>query len=110
MTIASTSPGGRSLPPGSAPPWTTTAIPGQHEVEVRPASVPPDLARRCRRLAHSLGLPLAGIDLRCTPDGRWYCFEVNPSPGFAYYERATGQPISQAIARLLAGDGSQRDP
>jgi glutathione synthase/RimK-type ligase-like ATP-grasp enzyme len=84
--------------------------PGDQEVEVRPAGVPPELARRCRRLAHGLGLPLAGIDLRCTPDGEWYCFEVNPSPGFAYYERATGQPISQAIARLLAGDGSQRDP
>jgi hypothetical protein len=83
--------------------------PGEQEVEVLPAGVPPDLARRCRRLAHSLGLPLAGIDLRCTPDGEWYCFEVNPSPGFAYYERATGQPISAAIARLLAGAGARSD-
>jgi glutathione synthase/RimK-type ligase-like ATP-grasp enzyme len=84
--------------------------PGEHEVDVRPCTVPSDVSRRCRRLAHSLGLPLAGIDLRCTPDGEWYCFEVNPSPGFAYYERATGQPISQAIARLLAGVGGESDP
>ena len=80
--------------------------PGEHEVQVRPCAVPSDVARRCLRLARSLGLPLAGIDLRCTPDGEWYCFEVNPSPGFAYYERATGQPISQAIACLLSGAGS----
>jgi hypothetical protein len=30
------------------------------------------------------------------------CFEVNPSPGFSYYEGHTGQPISAAIARYLA--------
>jgi len=52
-------------------------------------------------LAAGLGLPVAGIDLRRTPSGRWYCFEVNPSPGFSYYEHATGQPLALSIARLL---------
>ena len=28
-------------------------------------------------------------------------FEVNPSPGFTYYETNTGQPIAAAIASLL---------
>ena len=44
---------------------------------------------------------LAALDLRRTPDGEWYCFEVNPSPGFTYYESNTGQPIAAAIAGLL---------
>jgi hypothetical protein len=26
---------------------------------------------------------------------------MNPSPGFLFYERATGQPISEAVANLL---------
>jgi hypothetical protein len=60
-----------------------------------------DVAQRCRALAVRLGLPVAGIDLRRTPDGEWYCFEVNPSPGFTYYESATGQPIAAAVAGLL---------
>jgi hypothetical protein len=64
--------------------------------------LPCELAERCRMLAHAMRLPLAGIDLRRTPDGRWVCFEVNPSPAFVYYEAATGQPIGAAIARLLA--------
>jgi D-alanine-D-alanine ligase-like ATP-grasp enzyme len=50
-------------------------------------------------------LAVAGIDLRQNVDGDWYCFEVNPSPAFTYYQEATDQPISRAIARLLA-DGS----
>jgi len=48
-----------------------------------------------------MSLVLAGNDLRRTPDGQWFCFEVNPSPGFTYYEQATGQPIADAIASIL---------
>lgn len=71
--------------------------------EIRPHCLPEELASRCRRLAASLGLTVAGIDLRRMPEGEWYCFEVNPSPGFTYYEQATGQPIADAVARLLGG-------
>ncbi|HXM75388.1 MAG TPA: RimK domain-containing protein ATP-grasp, partial [Thermoanaerobaculia bacterium] len=76
---------------------------GEEEApEIRPLELPVDLADRCRRLVASLSLALAGIDLRRTPGGQWFCFEVNPSPGFTYYEEATGQPIADALARLLA--------
>ncbi len=64
-------------------------------------ALPPEIARRCVGLAKALELPLAGIDLRVTASGEWFCFEVNPSPAFTYYEAATGQPIAAAIARLL---------
>ena len=52
-------------------------------------------------MAAGMGLHLAGIDLRQTPRGEWYCLEVNPSPGFTYYEAVTGQPIAAAVAELL---------
>ncbi len=67
--------------------------------------LPDDVAERCVDLARFMGLAVAGIDLRRTADGRWACFEVNPSPAFLFYERHTGQPISRAVARLLARGG-----
>jgi D-alanine-D-alanine ligase-like ATP-grasp enzyme len=70
------------------------------EVELRPAWLPADVTQRCVRLTADQGLLVAGLDLRLTPEGEWYCFEVNPSPGFPYYEPASG-PIAEAIARLL---------
>jgi hypothetical protein len=59
---------------------------------------------RCVQLAQRLELPLAGVDLRLTAEGRYVCFEVNPSPAFSYYEQRTGLPIAEAIARYLAGE------
>lgn len=70
-------------------------------VEIQAHELQPDIAERCTALAKSLRLSVAGIDLRRDPEGRWYCFEVNPSPAFTYYQNATGQPIGEAIANLL---------
>jgi glutathione synthase/RimK-type ligase-like ATP-grasp enzyme len=69
--------------------------------ELVATEVPDEIAQRCIEVTRSMGLALSGIDLRRAPDGRWFCFEVNPSPGFTYYESHTGQPIADAIARLL---------
>jgi glutathione synthase/RimK-type ligase-like ATP-grasp enzyme len=71
-------------------------------VTIQASRLPALVEQRCHAVATSLGLILAGIDLRLTPQGEWYCFEANPSPAFTYYESATGQAIAQAIAVLLA--------
>lgn len=76
--------------------------PGRRRVEMLAGSLPEDVAARCRNLARATRLPVAGIDLRRTPEGEWYCFEVNPSPAFTYYESRTAQPIARAVARFLA--------
>ena len=60
------------------------------------------LAERCVKLAQSLGLDFAGVDLKRTPEGEVYCLEVNPTPAFSYYQSQTGQPIARAVARYLA--------
>ena len=73
------------------------------DVELSSIVLPDECAGRCLALARAARLPLAGIDFRRTDDGEWYCFEINPSPGFTYYQRATGAPIDAAIATLLAG-------
>lgn len=71
-------------------------------VEMKACKLPRDLRDRCVRMARSMNLALAGIDLRRTPRGDWYCYEVNPSPAFTTFEAKTGQPIAQAVAQLLA--------
>jgi glutathione synthase/RimK-type ligase-like ATP-grasp enzyme len=76
-----------------------------HSVEMEPATLPPAIAESCIRLARRLDLLLAGIDLKEDPDGNYYCFEINPCPGFLYYEQYTGQPISTALANLLHTPG-----
>ena len=76
-----------------------------HSAELRPIELPADVSENCVRLTQALGLAFAGIDLKMTPDNRMFCFEVNPCPGFSYYEANTGQPIAQSVAQYLAGDG-----
>lgn len=63
--------------------------------------IPGSLQERLVALTRRLGLLVSGIDLRVTASGEWFCFEVNPSPGFTFYEDATGQPIGDAIADLF---------
>jgi glutathione synthase/RimK-type ligase-like ATP-grasp enzyme len=66
-------------------------------------ALPDDVAQASVALAAALGLDFAGIDLKIAPDGAVYCFEVNPSPAYSYYESHTGQPIADTLARYLAG-------
>ena len=72
------------------------------DTSLRACEIPPTISRHCCELTRSLELFVAGIDLRYHPAGEWFCFEVNPSPAFSYYESQTGQPIAAAVARLLA--------
>jgi len=60
-----------------------------------------ELRKRCLHLARMFELSFAGIDL-IVSTGKVYCLEVNPSPGYSYYQEATGQPISDALANYLA--------
>lgn len=74
-----------------------------HETERIAVTLPAEVAARCVRLSHGLGLLFSGVDLRRTHDGRWCCFEVNPSPAYPYYEPAGEPVIAEALADLLSG-------
>jgi glutathione synthase/RimK-type ligase-like ATP-grasp enzyme len=69
---------------------------------MRPCDLPCEVAASCKTLVRSMELLLAGIDLRRTPENNWYCFEVNPSPAFTWFEDVTRQPITEAVAQILA--------
>ena len=75
----------------------------QLESTLSETTIPGDIQSRCIALAALLELPLAGIDLmHCHGRDEWFCFEVNPSPGYSFYEKQTGQPIAKAIATYLS--------
>lgn len=65
--------------------------------------LPDKINKDCIHISRILGLPLCGIDLFKTLDERYYCFEVNPSPAYSYYQESTGQNISLALVNLLVG-------
>ena len=73
------------------------------QAQLRAIELASALSERCLMLSQALHLPFAGIDLKITPAGEVFCFEVNPSPAFSFFETSTGQPIARAIARYLAG-------
>lgn len=71
------------------------------DVELESVYIENALVERCRSLSEQLELPLCGIDLRVAPGGEVYCFEVNPSPAYSYYQEQTGQDIASAIVEYL---------
>jgi glutathione synthase/RimK-type ligase-like ATP-grasp enzyme len=71
--------------------------------EMSPEELPREIAERLAALLKRLGLVYGAIDMRRTPDGEYYFFEVNTAGEFLFVEERTGLPISSAIADWLAG-------
>ncbi|MGD8505069.1 MAG: ATP-grasp domain-containing protein [Candidatus Bathyarchaeota archaeon] len=69
-------------------------------LKFRPYELTIAMRKKCLKLAHICQLSFVGIDLIVNPD-KVYCLEVNPSPGYSYFQKATGQPISDALAEYL---------
>jgi hypothetical protein len=76
---------------------------------LRPYQPTAALASRCLALAHRTEMAFVGIDLMVSREGV-YCLEVNPSPAYSYFEEATGQAISEALAEYLSAVGPVRRP
>jgi glutathione synthase/RimK-type ligase-like ATP-grasp enzyme len=91
--------------------WTAACAIASDAVDYRygaasaePCTIPDDIAARCVALARDLGLAIAGLDLIAGEDRRWYCLEVNPNPGFSYYDIAREEPIARRVAELLMAE------
>jgi hypothetical protein len=54
------------------------------------------------RLLEELGLRYGALDFRRRDDGAWSFLEVNPGGQWLFVEERTGQPITAALASLLA--------
>lgn len=63
--------------------------------------LPPEVERHLLALLSRLGLVYGAIDMRLTPDGRYVFLEINPAGQWLFVEEPSGQPIAEAMARLL---------
>lgn len=73
------------------------------EASVEAEALPHDILRKLDALMDRLGLVYGAIDMRRTPDGEYYFFEVNTAGEFLFIEDRTRQPISEGIAEWLSG-------
>ena len=64
--------------------------------------LPPEIADKVRALMQRLGLVYGAVDMRRTPAGDYYFFEVNTAGEFLFVEERTNLPISKAIAKWLS--------
>jgi ATP-grasp ribosomal peptide maturase len=74
-----------------------------------PVEVPGDVADGVGELMEKLGLCFAAIDFVVTRDDQWvFIGDVNPGGQYGWLESATGAPLTETLADLLA-DGVARD-
>jgi glutathione synthase/RimK-type ligase-like ATP-grasp enzyme len=92
----------------------TAEILSQHEGELldwrvnenlpmKPYTLPDSVALKCFSLMRKLGLTYGALDFCVGADGQFVFLEINPHGQFLWIELALNMPISEAMARLLAG-------
>ena len=64
--------------------------------------LPPEVERQVFDVVRDLKLEYSSVDLRLTPDGEYFFFEVNTAGEFLYVQERSGQPIASAMAAHLA--------
>ncbi len=78
------------------------------DVAYETCDIPPGLAERCFAMLRRLDLRYGAFDFVVTPSSEPYFLEVNPGGQWAWLERATGAPMTNAMARALSGDVTAR--
>lgn len=77
--------------------YRARGVDSRHE----PAEVPAALLARMTAASEAMGLAFTGWDFKVDADGRHWCLEVNPSPGYDVYDRRADGAISRALLRHL---------
>jgi hypothetical protein len=62
---------------------------------------PADICEAVIAGSKELGLDFAGWDFRISPDGRYWCLEVNPMPGYGAYDVRCDGAITRILLRHL---------
>lgn len=73
------------------------------ECRIAACRLPAPEEKALRALMRDLGLLYGAADFRRRADGAWFFLEVNPGGQWDFVEERTGQPITEAVAALLAG-------
>ncbi len=73
--------------------------------EVTFAPCEPHLSRRMIEYTKESGMSFAGWDFKVAEDGAHWCLEVNPMPGYDWYDRRLEGAVSASLLDLLS-DGT----
>ena len=71
-------------------------------MDIRAFDLPKKLAKQCADHVRAMGLSYGAIDLILDKKGVFWFLEDNPDGQWLFIENVTRQPISQAVAELLA--------
>jgi hypothetical protein len=64
--------------------------------------VPSHILKLCIKYCKQEKLIFAGIDFKIdSTDKKWYALDVNPMPGYDFYDRKIGNKISKALIKYL---------
>lgn len=89
----------------------TTAVDHRLALQTAPCGehkLPREIEGKLIGLLRDLRLEYGSIDLRLTPDGDYYFFEINTAGEFLYLQDRSGQPIAEAMAAHLAAGKPSR--
>lgn len=70
-------------------------------LDLVPFQLPEEIHEKCIKLNKLLSLEFSGIDLIRSDNDEWYCFEVNTSPGYTWFEENALLPITENIVKYL---------
>jgi len=70
--------------------------------EAEPATLPEELQLMCERATRELKFEFTGVDLAVLEDDTPMVLEVNRSPGFTGFEKATGKNVARRVIGYLA--------
>jgi hypothetical protein len=67
--------------------------------------IPNIIEKDCVAISKHLGLRFAGVDLLLTKDNEYFVLEVNPSPGYSYFEEQVNSKfISEKLVEVLSNE------
>ena len=66
--------------------------------------IPNPIRDACLKYAQSRGIIFAGFDFKVDFEGKWYCLEMNPMPGYEGYDKVLDHRITQKIFTYLSGE------
>ena len=81
------------------------------DLKVQSVSLPDEIKKWCIEATQVEGLTFSGVDLIKTAD-TWYCLEVNPNPGYHWFEENSSDPsypISRTLLNFLQGQDQKRE-
>jgi hypothetical protein len=70
-------------------------------IKVEPIAAPPYILEKCWRYMRAEKQEFAAFDFRVSGSD-WYLLEVNPMPGFSFFDRLCDGRISEALWQLLS--------